>query len=328
MVMQQYFKKIIDDFTSKAEKVGKNVASATFGAVDKIIDYVESVVDTGSFNFFGSYPTVEKVFEADAAEGTDLILEAINGPIVIKKHQESKVYIKTKVKTPQSNPDNLVSFESTADAIMLKLANADYSSVSHEVMLPAALFGKISLATKNSRIYVEDIKSAELECITKNGAVELMGVNSGKVSVNTKNAKVTMNYVAAKDVGITTGNSFIELKNIKAGTIKAVTANGKILVDSMGIHEEGSGIIAVDLRTKNGDIKVNMNDSDNNGYKLKAQTSNGGINLLVPGLRYNAPVRQTMTGRFVEASTEGYEASAQKVDIYAETQNGYIEVVK
>ncbi len=325
---EQDFEKMIDDFTVKAEKVGKNVANVTFGAVDKLIDYVGSVVDTGSFNFFGAYPTVEKVFEADVIDGTDLVLEAVNGSIVVKKHQENKIFIRTKVKTPQSNPDNLILYETAPGSVMLKLVNAEYSSVSHEVFLPAVTFGKIRLSTRNSRIYVEDTKSAEFESITKNAAIELMGVTSDKIFIDTKNAKVSLNYVSGKDVNINTGNSFIEIKNIKAALLKAMTVNGKILVESVHSPEDGSTTIVLDLRTKNGDIKINMNDTDSRGYKLKAQTSNGGINLLIPGLKYSAPVRQTVTGRYVEAATEDYDTNPQKVDIYAETQNGYVEVVK
>jgi len=34
------FDKMVDEFSAKAEKLGKNVAAATLGVVDRIVDYV------------------------------------------------------------------------------------------------------------------------------------------------------------------------------------------------------------------------------------------------------------------------------------------------
>ena len=81
------------------------------------------------------------------------------------------------------------------------------------------------------------------------------------------------------------------------------------------------------LRTKM-DIKANMNDSEEPGYKVQAKTSNGGINLLIPNLLYrNVPKVDGVT-RQAEAETENYSGAAQKVSIAVETSNGYIDVMK
>ena len=109
--------------------------------------------------------------------------------------------------------------------------------------------------------------------------------------------------------------------------MKAATADGKILVENVNTTE-GASSISLELKARNGDIKINMNDPDERGYKIKARTSNGGVNLLVPGLKYTAPIKQTSTGRYIEASTEDYENYHYKVNIDAETHNGYIEIVK
>jgi DUF4097 and DUF4098 domain-containing protein YvlB len=71
-----------------------------------------------------------------------------------------------------------------------------------------------------------------------------------------------------------------------------------------------------------------MNDAGNTAYRVKARTANGGINLLVPNLKYASPIIQTETGRQIEAETDGYEGNPQKVNIYAETINGSIEIIK
>jgi DUF4097 and DUF4098 domain-containing protein YvlB len=84
----------------------------------------------------------------------------------------------------------------------------------------------------------------------------------------------------------------------------------------------------MELKTKNGDIKVNMNDLENKAYKVKAQTTNGGINLLIPDLLYNNAGKSFIPDKTVEAQSNTYSTTSQRVNIYAETFNGYIEVVK
>ena len=67
---------------------------------------------------------------------------------------------------------------------------------------------------------------------------------------------------------------------------------------------------------------------ENKGYRIEVQTSNGGINLLVPDLLYHNAMRMDRMNMHAEAETGNYAAAAQKVNIYAETTNGYIEVIK
>jgi DUF4097 and DUF4098 domain-containing protein YvlB len=136
-----------------------------------------------------------------------------------------------------------------------------------------------------------------------------------------------MNYVSGKDIGINTKNSIIDIKNIKVENLNAVTANGRIVVENVQNYENSSEI-NLGFRTKNGEIKANINDMENRGYKIKAQNSNGGINLLIPELLYTTPGKQYNYSKNIEAETSNYNSAPQKVNINAETANGYIEIVK
>lgn len=323
------FDKMVDDFSTKAEKIGKNVASATVGIVDKIVDYVGSVVDTGSFNIFGNFNVVEKNYEAAANEGMDLEIEALNGQIVVKKHDENKVLIKSKIRCPQNGTGDLLVFEEGPSGVKLALAKSENFnlSISHEVFLPTIRFNKIKLESKNGKIYVEDSRSQEFESVTKNAAIDLMGVNSDSIKVDTKNAKVVLNYIIGRQVDINTKNSIIDIKNLKAEKLGAFTANGRIVVDNIQ-NCEGVSEMFIDLRTKNGEIKANMNDTDNKGYRVKARTTNGGINLLIPELLYHEMPRQDGFGKSVDTESSNYNTAPVRVNINAETVNGYIEVVK
>ncbi|MGI6668098.1 MAG: hypothetical protein ACOX4M_01175 [Acetivibrionales bacterium] len=161
---QKDFDKMVDELSAKAEKFGKNLATAAFGVADKVVDFVGSIIDTGAFNIFGNCVQVEKTYEADAAAGANLELQATNGPIVVKKHDEDKIIIRAKIRTPQENAESALAFVNENGNVSLKLAKPDtYNlSVSYDVSVPAVKFNKLSLETKNSKICVEDTLSGGL----------------------------------------------------------------------------------------------------------------------------------------------------------------------
>ncbi|MCX7748884.1 MAG: DUF4097 domain-containing protein [Clostridia bacterium] len=325
---QNDFDRTVEEFAAKAEKLGKNVATTTVGIVDRVIDFVGSFVETNAFNLFGSYKIIDKAFDAIAIEGAALHIEGINGSILVKKHIEDKIKIRTKVRSPQNNADEILMFEDLGGTVSLKIKPMANISVSHEVYLPAIKFGRIKLETTNGKIYVEDSLSQSFECTTRNSHIELMGVNSEKISVGTKNARIQIGYVIGRDIDINTNNSVIDIKHIKTGNLKAVTMNGRILVENVQNYEDSKDI-NLELKTSNGGIKVNMDDMNNHrGYKVKAQTSNGGVNLLIPQIKYDNLNKQMGGKNYIEAESEDFNNAASKVYIDAQTVNGYIEVVK
>lgn len=324
---QKDFDKMVDEFSTKAEKVAKNVATTTFGIVDRMVDYVGSFVDTNAFNIFGNYKTIEKTFEAPATDGMDLGIQAVNGHILIKKHQDNKIIIKSRVKSPQNNADEILVFADTGSSVSISVNKTGNISVSHEVFLPAVRFKNIKLETSNGKVFVEDSISEFLECLTKNSPVDLMGANSDKITVNARNSKIQTSYVIAKNIDIDAKNSVIDMKNIKSIDINVATMNGRILMENLQNYQDSKDI-NLTLKTSNGGIKVNMNDMDSKGYKIKALASNGGVNLLIPELMYHNINKQGTGGSFVEAESSGFSSYSEKVNINAEAANGYIEVVK
>jgi DUF4097 and DUF4098 domain-containing protein YvlB len=324
---QKDFDNMVDEFSLKAEKLGKNVASTTIGIVDKVIDFVGSFVDTNAFNIFGSYTAEDRCFEAPADEGMELEIEGLHGHIQVKKHDGNMVLIKSRVRSPQDIADKILVFEQTEDKVRVKLNKSSNASVSHEISIPVIRFKSIKLETVNGRINVEDSLSESFVGITRNSSIDLMGVKSDRISVTTKNARIQLGYVVGKEIDINTNNSVIDIKNVKAESLKAVTMNGRIAVENVQNYDKCSEMKIV-LKTSNGGIKVNMNDLDNKGYKVKAQTTNGGVNLLIPDITYRNIEKHSIGGSFVEAESKGYDEILEKVSIEAETVNGFIEIVK
>jgi len=328
-VNQKNFDKMVDEITTKAEKIGKEVAAVTYGIVDKVVDFVGSFVETGAFNIFGSCVLVEKTFEAPAIAGSTLNVQATNGPINIKKHNEDKILVKARIRTPQSDSDSAVVFTNVNNEISVKLAKPDaYNlSVSYDIYIPAVRLNKIFLETKNSKISVEDTLSDEFVANTKNGVVELTGVTSDKLTAVTRNAKITANYLIGSEVNIFTSNAMIEMKNLKVENLTADTFNGKIMLENIQ-PKENTMQTNLNLKTKNSDIKVNMNDSEDMGYRISARTTNGDINLLIPNILYRSIPRIEGHAKQVEAETQNYAASSHKVNIVAETTNSFVEIIK
>lgn len=325
---QADFDNMIDDFAGKAEKFGKNVASTTFGIVDKVIDYVGSFVDTNSFNIFGNLQTVQKNYEVYPVEGANLEIAGFNGSVTIKKHLDPKVVIISRIKSPAPDGEGIVTFNNDPANISVKVNNSAMNvSVSHEIFIPETKFKSIKIENSNGKIYIEDSLSEELTAITKNAHIELMGSNSDKLSVNTRNGRVQMSYIIGGKIDINTTNAVIDVKHIKAQDISAVTMNGRITVENAQ-NSAGDTDMNMYLKTTNGGIKVNMNDMDGRVYKVKAHASNGSINLLIPEIVYHNVNRQGVGGSFVEAESKDYAAGLNKVNITCETMNGQIEIVK
>lgn len=324
---QNDFDKTMDDFAHKAEKVGKTVASTTVGIVDKVVDYVGSFVDTNSFNFFSKYTPVDIKKETAVHERMNLVFEGMNGHISVKKHSGDKLIINSRIRGPENTPESVLRFGSDDNAISLTLFNPANISISHEILLPDIKFNSIKLSTVNGRIYAENSISETFEAITKNSHIELMGLQSEKISASTKNARIELSYLNCKEITVDTTNANIEVKHIKTANLTASTVTGKVVYENIQ-NIDNSANLYLKIKTAHGGIKINMNDVENRGFSIKAKTTNGSINLLVPDLVYKSADSQNHRSHVVIADSQNLDDFSQKVYIDAETQNSYIEIVK
>lgn len=324
---QKDFDKAVEEITVKAEKIGKNVASATLGVTDRILDYVESFVGTNVFNAFGALNVIEKTYEAPVIEGDSLDLQALNGNIIVKKHLDSTIVIKARVRSANNDIDALQTFSSIDGHTSLKQNHISNMSVSLEVFIPQLKFSSIKLSAANGKIYVEDAMGEKLEVSTTNGHIDLMGVTSDKMSLRSRNGKINASYVIAKDIEMLTTNAPVDIKHVKAGKLKAETKNGRIGIENVQ-NIEGVDEVQVELKTTNSPVKINFNDMEPRGYKIKGRTTNGNINVLIPQLTYHNVNRAGIGGSFVEAESLNYSSMLEKVFISAESSNGSIEIAQ
>lgn len=327
---EKEFDKMIDDFSVKAEKVGKNVASTTVNFVDKVVDFVGSFVDTNSFNIFGNYKAVVREFDIPFVENLNFFVNGSNGNIILKKHDMSNIAVKSHIRASEADTLEFLKLNSLENNISLDIENPNNInlSISHEVFVPAKKFNKLFLVTTNGKIYAEDPSSEILHCETKNSPIELMGVKSDNINITTKNAKIQVSYVKCKTININTNCSIIDVKHVKSSSINATTENSTIQIENAQ-NPDKSNLLEMSLKTKNGNIKVNMNDLDNREYKISAKTTIGNINILIPDLKYTDFANESSFDKSTVAITPNYnDDNICKVFIEAETTNGYIEIVK
>lgn len=324
---QNDFDKAVEEITVKAEKIGKNVASATLGVTDRILDYVESFVGTNVFNVFGNLNVIEKTYEAHVIEGDVLDLQALNGNIVLKKHMDNTVVIKSRVRSANNDIDALQTFSSNDGITTLRQNSVSNMSASIEVYVPQLKFKEIKLKSTNGKIYAEDAISERFEAITTNGHIEIMGVSADFADLKAKNGKLSSSYVIAKNINMETTNGHIDIKHAKSEKLQAFTKNGRINVENIQNYEgveEGH----IELRTTNAPIKISFNDMEPRGYKVKCRTTNESINVLIPQLTYHNVNRANIGGSFIEAESLNYNSMPEKVSVIAESTNGAIEIAQ
>jgi len=165
----------------------------------------------------------------------------------------------------------------------------------------------------------------KLEAEATNGQIEIMGTTIDSIVLKSRNGRVNASYVIAKNIELETTNAPIDLKHVKTGKIQAITKNGRVTVENIQ-NIDGIEEIQLDLRTTNAPIKINFNDMEPRGYKVKGRTTHGNINILIPQLTYHNVNRAGVGGSFVEAESLNYSAMTEKIFVLAESTNASIEI--
>ncbi len=324
--IQKDFDKSIDEFSSKIENIASAFTNTTTEVADKIADFVSNFIDNTTFNFFGSYKTIDKEYRTSAIEGIELDIHAVNGYITLKKHLENEIIVNSKIRCPQNDDQDYLTIINKNNQISINLTTTKNISISHEIYIPSMMFKKIRLETSNAKIYVEDIVSQDFEALTTNCDIELMGINCNNLYSKTKNAKIQIGYTTAKDIDISTINSSINIKHVKVGNLNASSNNGKIFIEDIHNYYETS-MINIQVKTKNSGIKIDMNDMENKGYKIDAKTTNANIDILIPDMTYTT-VDKELNENYVKAQSKNFSLFKKMVTINAETKNGNIEIIK
>lgn len=320
------FDKTIEEFSHKIEKLGKNVKESSLDIADKISDFVGSFIESRNFEFFSNVKAKEKIFIFDnVTEETNLNVEAINGHILLQKHSDNNILIKTWIKSPYVEHNDAIKYDKSPNSVDLTVKKGFNVSVSHEIFLPDILINSIKLNTINGRISLLDISSKTILAFSKNAVIDLIGVKSEKIKLSTRNARIQMSYVFSNILDLETLNGSINIHHSKSQNMNLTSTNGRLVIDNV-YNISTDEIMKIDLNTSNAPIKIRMSNFDDTGYIIKASTTSNQINVFIPELNY-ATQSEKEDLSLVEAKSLDFENKLIKVDIHASTTNGIIEII-
>jgi DUF4097 and DUF4098 domain-containing protein YvlB len=154
---------------------------------------------------------------------------------------------------------------------------------------PAAVFNNCSV-----ELALVVPESVDVRTTTRNGDIEISGLDDGSVTVQTANGDVDVTGLASDAVAAATTNGDVTIANVRADSIRAGTTNGEIDVrlaarpDDLRLTSTNGDIEAVlpsgsyDVRTQtnNGDVSVEgLDDDDSSDNTVTATTTNGDIDI-------------------------------------------------
>ena len=119
-----------------------------------------------------------------------------------KKHTDSKIVIRSIVKSPEENAEEILDFGQNEGAVSIKYNKIGNISISHEIFLPAVKFKSIKLFTKTQQDLCGRFIAENFEAVTSNSNIDLMGVTGDKVNAATKNGRINFGYIIGREINI------------------------------------------------------------------------------------------------------------------------------
>lgn len=146
-------------------------------------------------------------------------------------------------------------------------------SVEIEASIPPGL--ELMLETSNAAITLEGAVRS-LRANTSNGAITVRDVGASKLKLETSDGAVEVRG-AQGEVEVNTSNGRIRLERVE-GQVRAETSNSNVVLDGVTLSAQSSSTVT----TSNGSIEV-IGLNAPSGARVEGSTSNGGLNLQMPG---------------------------------------------
>ncbi len=281
--------------------------------MDDIADTIRSGLSNINFNFGDSGRIVleEQHSGRFTVEEAELELDVRNGSIRIEswERDEYRLDVIKKIRAgTREQAEDLISRYRFADFDGRKLRAGDQEcrglgnrvSVSLRLMLPRN-------HTYRGIVY------------SKNGSVEVGGIDTSGFEVKTMNGSVRLNKVSGDRLLTRTVNGSLRLEG-GLGQVEAKTTNGSITLLNMAEDSD------VRLETVNGRILVQLPARDDIGVELSARTTAGSVRLEHPSLDIKLDARRMTGGRSVEAKSDNWGRAGHKVVLHLRSVNGSITI--
>jgi DUF4097 and DUF4098 domain-containing protein YvlB len=202
------------------------------------------------------------------SSGPQCTVHNTNGRITVTSSSDEEWHLTLKVRVRADN-------ESAAKQRAESLISLEHSPVALHVQ-SARLFGQSSVSDIELQLPLN--WGGELSVSCTNGTIDLGHFVGEQLSLKTVNGKILAADLQANAVVASSVNGGIEISGY-AANITCRTANGRISLD-VGVTKAAR----LDVQTVNGAINVLLPEQDDLGYCIDAESTAGGIELLLPDL--------------------------------------------
>ncbi|MDO5028865.1 MAG: DUF4097 family beta strand repeat-containing protein [Bacillota bacterium] len=315
------------DFEGLIDKIGQ--------AVVKISKKSQEVVSNFDFEEFANIFTVSSDQKSKAErlaseniiglENPSLFVENESGKIKIHSWDQDQIEARADVSYDERYiPDtyDFISIKRQEDKVYVEpnydSVSGRYFTINLDIALPEKLFKEISLKSTNANIELENIKVDSLEVETVNAKISAKGLEAKVAQVGSTNAKISLEDIKGDSLDIKTTNGKIEVKDIDLVDLKMKTTNGSLSAMNLGPRLE-----TISAKTSNGNINISLK----NIYKpIKARMKNNFKGLEASYFADSVFTNFVTENKVMVAYTDGYDESADKLDIEASTTSGNINI--
>ncbi|BAB07312.1 BH3593 [Halalkalibacterium halodurans C-125] len=246
----------------------------------KLTEFVESAIQKIKdfdldFNF-GSFVTVDHIFQHRNVSPASLDISLENGPVTLIPWDEPDVRIECNAKVYR--------VKDTEEARKLFLQEATFRVDERKLLFHT----RVKTIKVETKVFVPKRSFETVKIYSFNGEIKGDPVKADTLDVNTLNGPITFEKAEAKKLMAETVNGGIELRGLSADVVDMKTINGGITVT--GAMQD------LDAETVNGSIVYELEKLNESGFaELKATT--GSIEVSVPtSLRVEGKLKTNVGG--------------------------------
>ncbi|OGO76811.1 MAG: hypothetical protein A2Y23_09050 [Clostridiales bacterium GWB2_37_7] len=309
-----------DDFAKRMESFGNDIADSAVKFTDRLVNYLGNFIDVGNDKY-----QYKNNYQYSLADNAEISVDTCNFAVIVSPTGESNLTLNLYINT---------SIPNLAIEEYFKVSQTD-NSLSFKTQFPSRTWGKIEIfvpkhlsnlkiLTTNGKCELIDITVDNIESNTSNGKICLTNCQSKTIGAITSNGKIITSGTTAAFADLSTSNGKIEIESCKFDKLDAKTSNGSIILD--GIYKMSSAEGNYNLRTSNGKISIELNNSETSGCMIDATTSLGSISVDLPQLNYFVDKKSFSMQSTAQIKSANFDSLSDKIIIHAHTSNSSIVV--
>lgn len=281
--------------------------------VEDIIDTIKSGLSNINFSFGDSGRIVleERHTGNFTSERVELDLDTTNGTLRIDTWEEEgyllDVILKVRAST-REQAEEIISGCRFAEFSGNKLKAGDRQCRE----LGSRVYVSLRLFLPRSHVYHGKAGS-------KNGSVEINGIDMSGFNVSTVNGSVKCTKVTGDQMTARTVNGSLRMDGGLSG-VEANTTNGSIVLVNIAENSR------VRLETVNGRLKVQVPARIDIGIAVDARTTSGNVSIDHPFLETRFEEKRVTGGRSVKATTDNWKSAANQIELNLRSVHGSIQI--